>query len=314
VNTLWVFLVALVLLGSACAVAQAPVAEEMWEDPMNPDALQPDSMVVSPFTENLISAPQWHEAVTNIPGDWFHAGEETFRIDAMPAIFGIGFVTGGLLLIDHRAYEATSRLYRQSRTSRRIFEGVRFAGDGRAALGLAASFALFGAVTGDKRSLSFASHATEALFASGIMVQILKRVSGRESPEMASRPAGMWRPFPKWSTYNHSQARYYSFPSGHVTTTMAIVTVLANDYPEVTWLRPAGYAVVGLVGVSLVGTGWHWYSDFPVAIALGYVFGNLATSHHSIVSTPEESDRHASLDIRPVVGSRSTGLGLVYSF
>jgi hypothetical protein len=95
---------------------------------------------------------------------------------------------------------------------------------------------------------------------------------------------------------------------------MAMVTVIANDYPEITWIRPAGYTLVGLVGVSLVSTGWHWYSDFPLACAIGYLFGNLASEHHPAVSSSGIPDQHASLAFRPVITPQGTGLGLVYSF
>jgi membrane-associated phospholipid phosphatase len=313
-STFWALLLLLTILVSASALAQSPALEEPWEDLMDGSDSDADSAASVSAMPGLVVAPSWHDAVTNLPGDWVRAGAEPLRVEAVPALIGIGAITGGLVLIDHPAYEMSRRLYRSSRTSRRIIEGIRFLGDGRAVLGVAGSFALFGALTGNRRALSTASHTAEALLASGVAVQVLKRVAGRESPQMSSRNSGCWRPFPKWSSYNRAQARYYAFPSGHVTTTMAMVTVLANDYPEVTWIRPAGYALTGLVGVSLVSTGWHWYSDFPLACALGYVFGNLATSHRARFSTMDQEENHTSLDVRPVVSWHSTGLGLVYSF
>ena len=67
-----------------------------------------------------------------------------------------------------------------------------------------------------------------------------------------------------------------AFPSGHLATVMATVTVLADNYPEKKWIKPVGYSVVGLVGTAMVGNGVHWVGDYPLAIGLGYVFGKVA--------------------------------------
>ena len=72
------------------------------------------------------------------------------------------------------------------------------------------------------------------------------------------------------------QPNYYSFPSGHIGTEIAAVTVIAENYPEVWWIRPLGYAGAACLASGLAGLQYHWWSDYPLGIALGYVFGMIA--------------------------------------
>ncbi|MBF8248870.1 MAG: hypothetical protein HW374_1670, partial [Bacteroidetes bacterium] len=39
------------------------------------------------------------------------------------------------------------------------------------------------------------------------------------------------------------------------------VIVISENYHEVTWIRPLGYVLTGLLGVGMVNNGIHWYSD-----------------------------------------------------
>ena len=135
--------------------------------------------------------------------------------------------------------------------------------------------ATFGLITGNKREVKTAFDITESLIASGLMVQGLKRVFGRESPASASFKSGKWRPFPKPKLYQKNQPKYYSFPSGHITTISSTMAVLYNNYPEYNWLKPLGYGLNGATGVSLMAKDMHWLSDFPIGVFLGYTFGNI---------------------------------------
>ena len=181
-------------------------------------------------------------------------------------------------------------------------------GDGRTSIGLAAAFAVYGFVGNDRRALRTASQTIEATIASGVLVQLLKRISGRESPQMATRHQGEWRPFPRWSTYNRHQPRYYAFPSGHMTTAIATITVIAENYPEAEWIRPVGYVLAALMGASLVNVGWHWYSDFPLAIALGHTFGMVA-AHRSEWDGEDGSDP-GSGGLHVIHGVTQDGVGV----
>jgi hypothetical protein len=57
---------------------------------------------------------------------------------------------------------------------------------------------------------------------------------------------------------------------------MSTVIVIAENYPELTWIRPVGYTLLGVIGISMVDIGIHWYSDYPLGLAIGYTFGMIA--------------------------------------
>ncbi|HTY59330.1 MAG TPA: phosphatase PAP2 family protein [Bacteroidota bacterium] len=296
------------------------------EEPPPPETIQ-EMQAESPLEEADSARPAahdaqrsssftWYSMFTNVPGDWLSAGEAAFRPEGLPVMGGIALATGMLLLGDHASYAYSHGLYTRSSDVRFATNQMLRAGDGKTTLGIAAAFALYGFVGDDSRALRTSSGTVEALLASGIAVQLLKRIAGRESPQVVTQGNGKWRPFPPLSAYNKNQPRYYAFPSGHITTVMATVTVIAENYPDEKWIRPAGYGVVGLTAVSLVNKGWHWYSDFPLAIALGYTFGRLAAHHTDEESSPDAAVGPASASIRvlPNVGPGGAGVMLALTF
>jgi hypothetical protein len=97
---------------------------------------------------------------------------------------------------------------------------------------------------------------------------------------------------------------------------MATVTVISENYPEVQWIRPLGYGIVGLTGVSLVNKGWHWYSDFPLAIAMGYTFGRIAAHHDDDASGPGAvpGSGTTSLKVLPNISPEGTGVMFALTF
>lgn len=220
--------------------------------------------------------PAWHSMVTNLPKDWAMSAKVAFSQESIEPIVGIGFATGLLIVADHVTFRATRDIGRGSPALQSWGQTLVHLGDGKTHLAIAGAFAGFGFLADDARALRTASQIGESLLASGIVVQILKRITGRESPEAATHMGGRWQFFPSPRAYQKHQTRYYAFPSGHITTMMSTVTVITENYPEVGWIKPVGYTLVGLVGISLVNVGYHWYSDLPLGIGLGYLFGKIA--------------------------------------
>ena len=288
----------------ACAHEQEPVSA--YEEEFSvPEGISP----IPAARVSDLQGPAWHSMITNIPGDWFRAGQVTFRTKSLPTLVGIALITGALMVVDHETYNESHTLMRNSETIHDASHVILHFGDGKASFGLAAAFALYGIAGDDRRALRTASQTVEAVIASGIAVQLLKRVTGRESPQMATVRHGEWRPFPAWGTYNRHQPRYYAFPSGHMTTAIATITVVAENYPEVRWIRPVGYVLAALMGASLVNVGWHWYSDFPLAIAMGYSFGMIA-SHREDDDPMGEGGISGPAGLRILPGVNADGLGV----
>jgi membrane-associated phospholipid phosphatase len=115
----------------------------------------------------------------------------------------------------------------------------------------------------------------------------MKRIAGREVPFASTKDGGEWRPFPSFPEFNTNKTRYDAFPSGHIATMMATVVVLGDNYPEKRWIYPVGYGIIGLVSLSMLNNGVHWASDYPLGLAIGYVFGKVTVRMNRIIRQTE---------------------------
>lgn len=257
---------------------------------------------------------QWHTMFTKIPSDWSLFATRTFRAENVPMIVGIVGVTGALYLIDHNTYTNTHEYERGSRQFRSFSDVLISVGDGKYQFGFVGSLALYGLIADDGRALRTASQMTEAILATGIVVQVLKRIAGRESPIVATEDRGALHPFPNLADYERHQPKYYSFPSGHIATTTAALTVLCENFPEAKWMRPASYVLIGAVGGSLVSKGWHWYSDLPLGIALGYTFGIIAAHPEGFDIKKTNGYKSFDITVAPRLTSGEAGLNMTVHF
>ena len=92
----------------------------------------------------------------------------------------------------------------------------------------------------DYRAQATASGLMESLILSGVFTQTLKRITGRESPFIAEEyghKGGAWNPFPSFSAFSKNTSNYDAMPSGHLTTFMAGITVIADNYPDAKWIQ-----------------------------------------------------------------------------
>jgi hypothetical protein len=258
--------------------------------------------------------PAWHDMFTRIPGDWGRFVGDNFRIEKVPAIAGLVGLTAALILSDNETWKATSDFSNHSVGRRDITHLFAEPGDGKTILAVAGGFALAGWTLDNNRALRTASQLVESYLACGVSVQVLKHISGRERPERQSRPGGYWRLFPNQIEYHRSVPKFDAFPSGHTAAAMAMVTVVIENYPEEKWLKPVGYSIVGLVGFGLVAKGWHWYSDFPLAIVLGYQFGKIAAHPETIDVVRGDTMDSPKLSITPALGIHGAGVRLALAF
>ena len=258
--------------------------------------------------------PKWYEMITKIPGDWVEYSDNTFRAKNLPAIVGISALTAGLILTDRSTYWTEKKWYENSRTFREASDLLTFTGDGRFQFGIVGMFAAYGIATGDSRALRTASQITEAILACGGVVQLLKHITGRESPYVATEPTGAWRFFPNQIDYAKHVPHYDAFPSGHIATAMTTLIVISENYPEVTWLRPAGYVALGAISSSLVATGIHWWSDIPLGLALGYAFGEIASHPREIKLGNEGPGIGVKITLSPAPLPKGGGLALYLRF
>lgn len=169
-----------------------------------------------------------------------------------------------------------------------VGSAMYFIGDGWMQTGIAASFAINGAISNDNRERQTASQIMNSLVSASIPTQVLKRATGRQDPNRATKYRGRWKPFSP--NYQKDTSSYDAVPSGHVMAATSTLTVIATNYPEYrSVVLPVGYTLITLLSYQMVNNGVHWASDYPIGIALGYVFAKAATSHGKKVQTENDS-------------------------
>ncbi|MGB2868173.1 MAG: phosphatase PAP2 family protein [Bacteroidota bacterium] len=257
---------------------------------------------------------RWYTMFENMPKDWSRWGKTSFRSETAMDWAAISALTAVLIATDDATYSPSESFYHSSSSAKYWSDFCAEIGDGRTQFTLAGAFAAYGLLFEDNRAWRTGSQIVEAVLASGAVVQVLKHVTGRESPYVRSVPLGRWSVFPNQIDYHRYVPYYDAFPSGHICTSLATVIVIAENYPEVSWIRPAGYVFTTLVGVGMANNGIHWYSDYPLGLFIGYYFGMLAAHPEgwSGVETKAVSGTHVSL--LPSITTRGTGFSLTVSF
>jgi membrane-associated phospholipid phosphatase len=258
--------------------------------------------------------PKWHEFITNAPSNMFGAVTNSFNSGNLSALGYISALTTVLVITDAQTHSAVKSFFRNTPPLKNYGKYAVYLGDGKVEFGVGGMFALYGLAFSDNRALRTGLQCTEALISNGIMVQLLKRITGRESPLVASSKSGTWRFFPNVIKYQKDQPRYYSFPSGHLSTAIATLTVISENYPEVGFIKPVGYSIVSLLGVGLVAKDMHWFSDFPLAAAIGYEFGKVITSRNNPMEPRHVSSNDISFSFMPVFLTGGGGVNFLMSF
>jgi hypothetical protein len=190
-------------------------------------------------------------------------------------------------------------------------------GNGSTIALLGIGFGTYGLLKDDYRAKATASGLMESLILSGVFSQTIKRISGRESPFIAienGNPGGDWNPFPSFSAFAKQTPHYDAMPSGHLTTFMAGLTVIADNYPDAKWIKPVGYTLAGALCFQMMQSQVHWASDYPIALLMGYFIGKtIAKSRYTELKA---GDKKTTYNIS-FVASRNLGynmLGMKVSF
>ena len=100
-----------------------------------------------------------------------------------------------------------------------------------------------------------------SLLASGLVVQILKFIIGRQRPHLTvERNPWVFEPFtPNW--------HLHSFPSGHTQTLFTVATVLSLTFPKWRWWF---FGMAGVISITRVLLQEHFFSDLLMGAYVGY--------------------------------------------
>jgi hypothetical protein len=239
----------------------------------------------------------------HIPRDVVQFPGTYFKRENVPAFIGIALASAGLYAADEGIYHGAQQFGRflgldpadaktdlfyipvrlgstkvplEMQVPANLNSTFYFLGDGWTHLTIASSFLAYGIIKKDNRASQTATQLGEAILSTGLVVQALKRTTGRQSPFRSTQDRGRWFFLPTYNTYQNNVSNFDAFPTGHLATAMATVTVIAENYPEYHFIRPVGYGLMGVLGYAMLNNGVHWASDYPLGIALGYGFAKIA--------------------------------------
>lgn len=253
--------------------------------------------------------PRPFSFVTQLPKTFSSSFKESFSRKSIPALTATILSTWVLIRFDESITKGTQQLSHHMgfesdivyknvvgfnmgskyvpvyQAPRNINTALYSLGEGFTSMVISGGMFLYGKMKRDYRSLQTASQIVQAQLAVGVVTQAIKRISGRESPRVRTTSGGAWRPFASFHEFQKHTSRYDAFPSGHLASMMATITVLTSNYPEKRWLKPVAYATTFLVGYAMVNNGVHWSGDYPLALGIGYVCGKSTVKLNRFLNT-----------------------------
>lgn len=286
----------------------------------------------------LYFRPKPFQFAKNVPSDLYQLGKTTFSKRNLPKLGVLIAGTAALTLVDQQITDAAQQFGRYINLSpAHEFHRVEvfnvplidlpgnlnaafyFLGEGWPSIMLAGGFYSYGLMANDYRALQTTSQLAEMFFTLAITTQFVKRITGRQSPFRAmdppagteAVPGGSWHFFISPKNYQKSVSNHDAFPSGHLATAMATITILAGNYPDNKYIKPVGYTLMGLLSYSMLNNGVHWLSDYPLAIAIGYTCGKIALARGRQVIPKIGTDHGASSSLIPAFLGTG-GIGLSY--
>lgn len=241
--------------------------------------------------------------ITNVPGDLWQIAKVPFKKENLKGLALVAVSTAAIIPFDQKILDGVKNvsdkidLRRETdykivfkvgdtkilKVPNNINSALYQLGEGGTSMMIAGGLYLYGKINKDYRALQTASDITETFITMGITTQIIKRISGRQSPFMSTQSGGAWHPFPSFKDYQTNTSNFDAFPSGHLATMMATVTVLTTNYPEKQWIKVVGYGLIGLTGWAMINTDVHWMGDYPLGLALGYISGKITCLRHKKV-------------------------------
>ena len=272
--------------------------------------LSADTSFADKSNSGISDMPKWHSMISNLPSDCYGWSKKYVSGNYILPITLLAASTAFLVVTDDISYRESDKFYNRTQFNKSLSDFFTEFGDGRTQFILAGGFGLYGFVGGNNRALRTGSQIVEAVLSAGFAVQILKHITGRESPFVRTSSTGIWRFFPNQIQYHKHVPHYDAFPSGHIATSVATFVVIQENYPEQKWITPVSCALSGLICFGMVNKGIHWYSDYPLGIAMGYTFGKMVSAN----LRPLESTENGGLSLLPIFGNDEANLRLSYSF
>ncbi|MBF8249190.1 MAG: phosphoesterase PA-phosphatase related protein [Bacteroidetes bacterium] len=187
-------------------------------------------------------------------------------------ILGTMAITFVLIQTDQQTYDFTHSAKERNSVFRTLSPIITEIGHGSFSFGTFGGFLAYGFLADDKRAIRTGEIGLESFLLTGVTIQFIKRMTGRERPSSSTSTGGTWygpMAFFNGREREHGQARYDAFPSGHTAAAFSLATVLSDMYPE-PWVSYLSYTLATSVAVTRISESTHWASDCFLGAIIGY--------------------------------------------
>jgi membrane-associated phospholipid phosphatase len=187
-------------------------------------------------------------------------------------IGGAALITAVMFHYDQQIYDDLYKWKMNNPAVKEISPVITDLGDGTFSIGLFGGFAGYGLIFKNDKAFEVGKIGLESFLLTGVTVQLLKHLCGRERPSAATRDGGFWHgPFsylrePKGGKGISS---FDAFPSGHTATIFAAATTISDFYTE-PWVSYTCYSLASLTAISRITESTHWISDCFIGAIIGY--------------------------------------------
>jgi hypothetical protein len=281
------------------------------------------------------SKPGFLRTMGAMPADLVTFTRDSFSKDSLPWLGAITVSSLILIHYDQKIYNAVTKegkkLSISSKDKTRPYlkiggvsvfrgpadlgSGLYFIGDGWVTIGMFGYFKTAGWLKDDWRASQTGNELASGLIATGFVTELMKNISGRETPERSSAKGGVWRMFPGIGEYVKNRPRYDAFPSGHLATAVMSMTVLTENYPDNAYIKPIGYTLLTGLCFQMINNGVHWAGDYPLGFAVGYGIGKAIAGHGRTAAVRSGDKTASSLTFAPYINpDGALGPMLAYRF
>jgi len=219
------------------------------------------------------------------------------------AIFSTVLIGAGVLVANDESIYENFKLY-QSRNPwvDKMSPKVTMLGDWGVDCGIAGLFFLGGLLLKDQKARDTGLMAWETLLHTGILVQVVKHLAGRQRPAVENGIDYWYGPAAFFKRYTQgSFSRYDSFFSGHTVSVWGLATVIAENYKSHLWVPITCYGLATLTGLSRLTEDAHWLSDVFLGAVIGYAVGKMVVRN-----------QNRRLQIAPALSPGGMGLACSY--
>ena len=92
---------------------------------------------------------------------------------------------------------------------------------------------------------------------------------------------------------------------------MTTTTIFVKNFPRYrTAIKVVGYTLTSILAFGMMNLGVHWFGDYPLALGIGYMAGDMAFQHSKELRGGLPADQQSGFV--PLVSDRMVGISYFF--